>query len=46
MKIAQVDIFADIIDNYGDMGWVVEFLIESRFHTHFRIITDDTGQMG
>ena len=40
-----IDIFADIIDNYGDMWWVLEFLMMSRLPVSFRIVTDDTDAM-
>lgn len=40
-----IDIFADIIDNYGDMWWVLEFLMMSGLPVSFRIVTDDTSTM-
>ncbi len=45
MKIESIDIFADIIDNYGDMWWVLEFLMMSRLPVSFRIVTDDMDAM-
>ena len=45
MKIERIDIFSDIVDNYGDMGWVLELLVMSRLNVHFRIVTDDTQKM-
>ena len=41
-----MDIFADIVDNYGDMGWVIEFLMMSRLSVHFRVVTDAPLKMG
>ena len=41
-----MDIFADIVDNYGDMGWVLELLVMSRLSVHFRIVTDAPLKMG
>ena len=46
MKIQSIDIFADVIDNYGDMGWVLEFLLMSSLTTSFTIVTDNPNAMG
>ena len=45
MKIKTADIFVDIIDNFGDMWWVLEFLMMSRLPLSFRIVTDEPMKM-
>ncbi len=45
MKIETADIFIDIVDNYGDMGWVLECLLMSWFPLFWRIVTDNPLQL-
>ncbi len=45
MKIEKADIFIDIIDHYGDMWWVLEFLLMNRLSLFWRIVTDDPSKM-
>lgn len=45
MKIERADIFIDIIDNYGDMWWVLEFLCMSRLPFFWRIVTDQPSKI-
>jgi hypothetical protein len=40
MKIETIDICADVRDNYGDMGWVLEFLVMAGIAPRYRIVTD------
>ncbi len=40
MKKESIDIFVDIVDNYGDMGWVVECILMSGLDVKWRIISD------
>ncbi len=40
MKRESIDIFLDIIDNYGDMWWVLECMLMSGIDVEWRIVTD------
>ena len=45
MKIQSGDIFIDIIDNYGDMGWILEFLMMNRLPIFWNIVTNAPVKM-
>lgn len=41
MKIETIHLCIDIADNYGDMGWVLEFLLMAKIIENYSIVTDD-----
>ncbi len=41
----SIDIFIEVIDNYGDMGWILECMIMSGLDTHWNIVTNDREKM-
>lgn len=41
----SIDIFIEIIDNYGDMGWILECMIMSGLDIHWNIVTNDREKM-
>lgn len=40
MKRQSADIFVDVVDNYGDMGWIAECILLSGLDFEWRIISD------